>query len=320
MNLINKISGIKFIGLLTIILFISTSGCSSNSDTDNSSAIENTQLVESNNAIITTNVTGTNNKTIAVENSNDEPMSSSAKVIYLHHSTGGVIWDGGVETTIVNYNTNHGTNYSIKQMEFPKSSPYGWENYPYDYWNIWVSHAGASAYMEEPTLEMLTQTYDVIVWKHCFPVSSVVANTGSPDITSSVKSEENYKLQYNALKAKMHEFPNNRFIVWTGPALVESATNAEEAERAREFANWVKTTWDEPDDNIFVWDFRDLETGGGLYLLPENAVSASDSHPNPTFAASAAPMIAQRIIDVIEGRGDNSEKLHLTIRDDSDNP
>ncbi len=67
----------------------------------------------------------------------------------------------------------------------------------------------------------------------------------------------------------------------------------------------VKTTWDEPGDNIYVWDFRDLETGGGLYLLPENAVSTSDSHPNPTFAASAAPLIGQRIIDVIEGRGDN---------------
>jgi hypothetical protein len=190
-------------------------------------------------------------------------------------------------------------------MEFPKSSPYGWNNYPYDYWNLWVNHAGTSAYMEEPTLEMLTQTYDVIVWKHCFPVSSIAADTGSPDITSSVKSEENYKLQYNALKEKMHEFPNKRFIVWTGAALVESETNAAEAGRARDFANWVKTTWDEPGDNIYVWDFRNLETGGGLYLLPENAASTSNSHPNSIFAASAAPMIGQRIIDVIEGRGDN---------------
>ncbi len=93
--------------------------------------------------------------------------------------------------------------------------------------------------IKEPTLEILTQTYDVIVWKHCFPVSNVAADTGSPpDITSSIKSQENYKLQYNALKAKMHEFPNKRFIVWTGAALVESATNAAEAERARDFANW----------------------------------------------------------------------------------
>lgn len=257
-------------------------------------------------ANVTPTVTSVETKTTQVETETyEEPMSSSAKVIYLHHSTGGVIWDGGVDTTIANYNINHGTNYSIIQMEFPKSTPYGWNNYPYDYWNIWVNHAGPSAYKKEPTLETLTQTYDVIVWKHCFPVSSIAGDTGSPDITSSIKSEENYKLQYNALKEKMHEFPNKRFIVWTGPALVESATNAAEAERARDFANWVKTTWDETGDNIYVWDFRDLETGGGLYLLQENAASTSDSHPNSTFAASVAPLIGQRIIDVIEGRGDN---------------
>ena len=265
-----------------------------------------TQLVKSAYKVTTkTNITSTDNSVITREIENNKSMSNSAKVIFLHHSTGGIIWDGGMETTIAKYNTNHGTKYSIKQMKFPKSRPYGWNNYPYDYWNIWVSHAGSSDYKKEPTLEMLTQNYDVIVWKHCFPVSSIAADTGSPDIASDVKSEENYKLQYNALKAKMHEFPNKRFIVWTGAALVESETNAEEAKRARDFANWVKTTWDEPGDNIYVWDFRDLETGGGLYLLPENAASTSDSHPNRTFAASVAPLIGQRIIDVIEGRGDN---------------
>ena len=301
MNLVSKIFGIKLAGLLIIILFIAISGCSSAPDTESQSASENAQLADD--TVTTTNASHTDENVIALEST--DPMSSSAKVIYLHHSTGGVIWEGGVQDTIEKYNAEHGTDYSITPLEFPKASPYGWNNYPYDYWNIWVNHAGPSAYMEEPTLEMLTQTYDVIVWKHCFPVSNIVADTGSPDVTSSVKSLENYKLQYNALKEKMHEFPNKRFIVWTGAALVESQTNPAEAERAREFANWVKTTWDEPGDNIYVWDFRELETGGGLYLLPENAVSPSDSRPNSKFAASVAPLIGQRIIDVIEGRGDN---------------
>jgi hypothetical protein len=301
MNLVSKFFGIKLAGLLIIILFIAISGCSSAPDTESQSASENAQLADD--TVTTTNASHTDENVIALEST--DPMSSSAKVIYLHHSTGGVIWEGGVQDTIEKYNAEHGTDYSITPLEFPKASPYGWNNYPYDYWNIWVNHAGPSAYMEEPTLEMLTQTYDVIVWKHCFPVSNIVADTGSPDVTSSVKSLENYKLQYNALKEKMHEFPNKRFIVWTGAALVESQTNPAEAERAREFANWVKTTWDEPGDNIYVWDFRELETGGGLYLLPENAVSPSDSHPNSKFAASVAPLIGQRIIDVIEGRGDN---------------
>ncbi len=233
-----------------------------------------------------------------------EPLDDDASVIFLHHSTGGVIWDGGVSDWIATYNTDQGTSYSIVDRAFPQDAPYGWENYPYDYFNIWVQHAGPEPYLEEPTLEILTQEYDVIVWKHCFPVSQVGEDTGTADVASSVKSRENYVAQYQALREKMWEFSSTRFIVWTGAALVESATNPDQAERARAFFEWVTQEWDQPGDNIFVWDFRQLETGGGLYLLPENAASADDSHPNGTFAAATAPRFGQRIVDVIEGRGD----------------
>jgi hypothetical protein len=132
----------------------------------------------------------------------------------------------------------------------------------------------------------------------------VVAPDGNPDVTSSVQTDANYRLQYEALKARMHAYPDNRFIVWTGAALVAGATNPEDATRAREFFDWVVNTWDEPGDNIYVWDFRRMETNGGLYMLDANAASATDSHPNSTFSATVAPYLAQRIIDVIEGRGD----------------
>ena len=64
-------------------------------------------------------------------------------------------------------------------------------------------------------------------------------------------------------------------------------------------------TWDEPGDNIYVWDFRQLETEGGLYLLNEYAAAPGDSHPNSAFATRVAPYLGQRIVDVIEGRGDS---------------
>ena len=230
-------------------------------------------------------------------------MSDSANVIFLHHSTGGVIWDGGVSSSISSYNSAHGTHYMISQQEFPKSSPYGWKNYPYDYWNIWVNHAGNSAYMGEPTLETLTQTYDVIAFKHCYPVGSMQADNGAASVSSETKSLENYKLQYDALKEKMHEFPDNRFIVWTGAALTQGATTEAQAVRAKAFADWVKNAWDEPGDNIFVWDFYQLETDGGLYLTSAHAASGTDSHPNGVFAREVAPAFAKRVIDVIEGKG-----------------
>jgi len=64
------------------------------------------------------------------------------------------------------------------------------------------------------------------------------------------------------------------------------------------------TKWVEPGDSIYIWDFFELETEGGLYLKNEYAQSPTDSHPNPTFSARAAAYLCNRIIDVIEGRGD----------------
>lgn len=226
-------------------------------------------------------------------------------VVFLHHSTGKVVWKGGVDKWIKKYNKENGTAYKVSERAFPAKEPYGWSNYPYDYWNIWVNHAGNEEYQREPTLEILTPQFEMIAIKHCFPVSSIQADVGRPDINSPEKRLENYKLQYNALKQKMREFPDTKFLVWTGAALVRARTNEEEAARARQFAEWVKNEWDEPGDNIFVWDFFELETEGGLFLAEAHASGERDSHPNKKFAKLAAPSFAERIVDVLEGRGDN---------------
>ncbi|MFC1525960.1 hypothetical protein ACFL6X_04015 [Candidatus Latescibacterota bacterium] len=226
-------------------------------------------------------------------------------ILLLHHSTGGVIWKGGVAAWLDQYNTANGTQYQAVEQAYPKSEPYGWANYPYDYWNIWVQHEGDTPHMEEQTLEMLCPENEVIIFKHCYPVSNVTEDTGSPDITSDAKRLENYYLQYGALKDKMRQFPDTRFIVWTGAALVEGATSEDNCRRARQFFEWVRDEWDEPGDNIFVWDFFELETEGGLYLKDEYAAGPGNSHPSPEFAAKTAPLLGQRIVDVIEGRGDS---------------
>lgn len=245
----------------------------------------------------------------ALTNSSAEIESSSNNIIVLHHSTGGNIWNGGVSEWIDEYNDDNGTNYRIIDQEFPKDSPYGWENYPYDYWNIWVNNAGSSTYKDEPTLEILTSQYDTISWKHCFPVSDIEADSSNPDVSSSDKKIENYKLQYTALKDKMLEFPDTNFIVWTGAAQVQGATTPEYARRAQEFFTWVADTWDESGDNIYIWDFYSLETDGGLYLKNTYAESSDDSHPNSNFSRTAASLFAERVVDVVEGRGDGENSV-----------
>ena len=228
----------------------------------------------------------------------------AVNIIFLHHSTGNVVWKAGVKKWIKKYNKKNGADYRITERSFPAESPYGWNNYPYDYWNIWVNNAGEDEYQKEPTLEILTGDYDLIVFKHCFPVSDIKEDTGRPDVGSKEKRIENYVLQYNALKQKMYEFPSRSFLVWTGAALVRQATDEESAARAKQFFDWVKNEWDEPGDNIFLWDFYGLETEGGLYLKDEYAEGPKNSHPNKKFAKTAAPLFCRRMIDVLEGRGD----------------
>jgi hypothetical protein len=154
--------------------------------------------------------------------------------------------------------------------------------------------------MEEPTLEMLTRSYDVIVFKHCFPVSRIMEDNGNPQIDSEEKRIENYKLQYNALKKKMHEFPDTKFIVWTPTVCTKNKMTEDEAKRTQSFYKWMINEWDEKGDNIYIWDFYKYETDGGLYLHEKNALGPDNSHPNKRFAGEVAPLFCNFIIDVID--------------------
>jgi len=253
--------------------------------------------------------------------------TGKVRILFLHHSVGENVWEGGVPRFIQAWNQEHGTRYEISAMNYPGTigghtllgrflpirtlrklfTHYPWDNYPYDYWNLWVAHTGDQRDRGELNLDQLARSYDVIVFKHCFPVSDLEPDDGAPDVASRKRTLANYQLQYQALKARMHQFPHIRFIVWTGSARVREQTQEAQAERARAFATWVKGTWDEPGDNIFVWDFRELETAGGLYLKPEDAdISEGESEPAKPFASRVAPLLGRRIVDVIEGRGDRA--------------
>lgn len=250
-----------------------------------------------------------------------DKSADEVNIIYLHHSTGEVIWEGDLAQTLPEamekrprvksqlpvlfsyYNKKNSTSYSIVASVFPKAEIYGWNNYPFDYYNIWVKNAGEKAFLKEPTLEMLTDKYDIIIFKHCFPVGNILSDNEVADINSDRKSLQNYILQYLALRDKMHQFPENKFILFTGAVHVQAFISEEEAIRAREFHNWVTEVWDQPDDNIFLWDLYELQTEGDLYFQEEHAVSSTDSHPNKEFAGRASNLLFNRIIDVIENDG-----------------
>ncbi len=275
---------------------------------------------------------------LTLQSCKNQDENPNVNILFLHHSTGEVIYNGRppsiikkivgkiskpladklppraqLPALIKEYNKEQGRNYSITEQEFPKAAPYGWNNNPYDYYNIWVYNAGDKLFKEEPTLEILTKDYQVIIFKHCYPVSNIKPDQDSADVNSYYRSIANYKLQYQALKDKIHSFPDTKFILFTGAAQVEANIPEDEAKRAREFFTWVINEWDTPGDNIHIWDLYNLETAGGLYLKEEYAASANDSLPNGYFASGAVRLLFNRIIDVVETNGNNTTLMGENI-------
>ncbi|HEB69780.1 MAG TPA: hypothetical protein ENI88_09190 [Desulfobulbus sp.] len=228
-------------------------------------------------------------------------LAGNERIIFLHHSTGNIIYtDGNVSGWIADYNATHNSSYVIEDRYYP-TTPYPWANYPYDYWNLWVNGTCRADNPNIHCLDQLTADFQVVIFKNCFPVSNIEADTGSPDITSSRKSLENYKLQYAAVRDKLQQYPNTLFIFWTGAPLHRLATTPEKADRARQFATWVKnemlTGGTYP--NIRVFDYFDLTAGADNMLRYEYEKShtGSDSHPNTLAATDVGPVFAQFIID-----------------------
>ncbi len=247
-----------------------------------------------------------------------------ARVVFLHHSTGGIICGKGhVADSVQAYNKRNGTDYFFEDKAYP-NKPYGWANYAYDYWNLWLNdygkqYKGQENYPNVASLEDICNEYDVIIFKHCYPGADILEDTGNPDITSDRKSLENYKLQFRALREKFQEFPDKDFIVWTlvpRHRLVPDAP--ENAKRAKEFVDWVKNEWLSENgktyDNIHVFDYfslaAELNVNAKAPKVPyclkykyEIDHDDDNSHPNELAALEIGPKFYEYIIDVLKGRG-----------------
>ncbi len=234
------------------------------------------------------------------------PSGEGVNVLYLHHSTGVKIWAGGIQPALETASARSEDDIRIVEWTYP-SAPYTWSNDPYDYWRLWVKHRGGRGWFGQPTLEMLARDWDVIVFKHCFTASQMEPDPAGGATDPTRRTPANYRRQLTELKAVMREFADTTFLVWTPPPLVAAATNPTAAALSEEHTGWLREEWDEPGDNIHLWDFRAIAAADG-YLRPEYAAGPADSHPNAELAALAAPMFVQRLADVVAGRGDDTSR------------
>lgn len=250
-------------------------------------------------------------------------VSPGQKVIFLVHSTGSnLFYQGQVGEWISNYNIQHSTSYQIDARAYPHT-PYPWDNYPYDYWNLWVNNQCNNTNPNIECLDKLTQDYDVIIFKHCFPASSIVADDNNPSVSSNVKTLANYKLQYKALLQLMDSYPNKKFILLTLVPLHRLDTWAEPATRARQFVDWVNTSWLTEDGkqhpNVYIFDINSLlaernptPVNGVVNCLKydyELSHTGIDSHPNLLANQTIGPIFAQFIVNTIQNQPTSIEQV-----------
>jgi len=233
------------------------------------------------------------------------------KVIFLHHSIGkNLYFNGNVASWINNYNQSNGKSFHVVERSYP-NTPWPWNNYPYDYWKLWVNGSCNSADTSIECLNTLAANYDMVIFKHCAPGSSIYPDNGEPDVTSSYQTIANYKLQYRALRSLFDSYPNTKFMVWTLPPWHRLSTSPEVALRAYEFVQWVKNEWLTEDgkthSNIFIFDFFSLVAemnenpeNGHRYCLKyeyEGSHTDADSHPNLAANQLIGPVFAQAIVN-----------------------
>ncbi len=238
-------------------------------------------------------------------------MATGARVLFLHHSTGANVYNEG---NVPHWLHTYDPDIEITERAYPTNG-YPWANYPYDYWNLWINGKCQPGNPNMECLGNMAAAYDVIIFKHCFPGAAILPDTGTPDVTSSRKSLENYKAQYRALRGEMDRYPGTKFIIWTLVPLHRLATNPDQAARAHQFVEWVKRDFLTEDGkshpNIFIFDFfgivaekRPAPPEGQQYCLCyeyERSHTGTDSHPNTLANETAGPIFARFIADVVHG-------------------
>jgi hypothetical protein len=229
------------------------------------------------------------------------------------------VYNGGIGLPqwFAGYNTEHETDFDISELSYP-NSPYDWANYPFNFWNLWVNPGQCDNTQSGiRCIDWLASNFNTIIFKHCFPGADIVADDGTPSVSSGTKSIENYKLQYRALRTLMDSYPTNKFIIWTLAPLHRNATDAANASRAREFVNWVNEDWLSEDSkshpNIFVFDFfsytaelSETPVNGKVNCLKyeyEGDHNGNDSHPNEAANTAIMPIFGQFIADVLSNSG-----------------
>ena len=228
---------------------------------------------------------------------------SGNKIFMLHHSVGNdLIERGSVRGTINTYNSSHGTTYQFWDHGYNSdglrdaSGTYTGTSYDIPGDNTepeGFAYLFTSSSADAVSSRNQIMTYDVIAFKSCFTSSQAL-------VDDSVLN--NYKNYYIQMRTFFDSHPEKVFVVITPPPSHPDETTPEIAARARQFANWLKSSeYLSGHSNIVCFDLFDRFADSSNVLRADYRYSGEvNSHPNATGDEAVGPIFARFLIDTAE--------------------
>ena len=223
-------------------------------------------------------------------------------IIFLHHSTGNnLIEQGGVRERFTQAGFSfwdHSFNYQGLRDPAGKFTGYSY-SVPDDN----TDPDGLARIFAQKIYDLPLDTlsglflHEVIIFKSCFAPAN--------NITSDQQLEQ-YKAWYLGIRQVMDQRPDKIFIVVTDPPLNPAETNAQQAARARAFANWLKSSeYLNGHRNVFTFDFygylaEDDPASPDYNMLRKAYREGSDSHPNQIANKTLGPLLVDFVIPAIQ--------------------
>lgn len=221
-------------------------------------------------------------------------------IVFLHHSTGNnLIEQGGIRERLAQAGFSfwdHGYNYLGLRDATGQYMGYG-----YGVPNDNTDPVGLAQIFSQQeyglpvnTLSGLLQ-HDVIILKSCFDPANHITTD---------QQLQTYKRWYLGMRDVMDRHPDRLFILMTSPPLNPAATNTQEAARAREFAEWLKSDeFLKEHPNISTFDLfgylSEANADAADYgMLAERYRDGVDSHPNRLANETIAPLFTEFIVRV----------------------
>ena len=138
--------------------------------------------------------------------------------------------------------------------------------------------------------------HEVIAFKSCYPASGI----------SSDAMLEQYKTYYRSIRDRADQYPDRIFIALSPPPLNPVSTDADDAARARAFANWLKSIeYLSGHPNLFSFDFFNLLAEPNPSAPDYNMLRAAyrdgtNSHPNTLANQTIGPIFVDFIDDCVQ--------------------